>query len=842
MGKKRNVKNCALTAVFLLLVAVCTLNLFATGTYDGGDGSQGNPFQINTPVQMNEIGQHPEDWGSYFILTADIDLASYTGTDFHIIGNSTTWFTGSFDGASHVISNFTYTSTWTDDVGLFSRVSNGGEIKNLRMVNVNVNAGGGYGTGSYVGGLVGYLWNSTVSNCQVAGSVRGDYFIGGLVGYSESGTISNCSVSGDVTGLGHNVGGLVGSNDWGSVSSCYAESSVSGYTVAGGLLGRMRAATVSNCYASGNVTGSIGQNGGLVGYSNSGTISNCYATGSVTGGFYVGGFIGGITCGNYPPYLNIFASFWDTQTSGQVSGIGYHNSACGGTVEVFGRTTAEMQTESTFTDYGWDFVGETANGTNDIWVMFGDGLDYPRLTWESKPPSCLVGWWPGDGHANDIEGENHGTLMNGATFATGKVGQAFSLDGVDDYVQIPYDGSFNLSSFTLQTWIKFTQNTYARIISRPSGGNADGFSFFNLSNAYGKIGGGVQGENGPNISISSAGSMFNDSTWHLCTFVHDIGANRISIYVDGVSNWSYLNSSLGGMEHNPLGIYIGSYDGSKWFFEGLIDEVAIYNCALDADEIWDIFLASVGEDYTPTGSGVVVQPVDPGTGTQPVTVTFNQVTEAGMTSLTTSSSGPTPPSGFELAGEYYDVTSTASYSPPVTVCIQYDDSGMTQEQEDELKLYHFESSGWVPVVPCSVNTLNNTVCGSVNSFSLFAIFQDVAPPEIHSISANPNVLRPANHKMVKVTVAVIAADNCDTAPASRIIAVSSNEPDNGLGDGDKAPDWEITGDLTVNLRAERSGTGNGRVYTLTVECKDSSGNSSTRNVEVLVPHNNKKKK
>ena len=76
----------------------------------------------------------------------------------------------------------------------------------------------------------------------------------------------------------------------------------------------------------------------------------------------------------------------------------------------------------------------------------------------------------------------------------------------------------------------------------------------------------------------------------------------------------------------------------------------------------------------------------------------------------------------------------------------------------------------------------------------------------------------------------------DTAPVTRIISVTSNEPENGLGDGDTAPDWEITGALTLNLRAERAGGGSGRIYTITVESRDRAGNASTRTVEVRVPH------
>ena len=58
----------------------------------------------------------------------------------------------------------------------------------------------------------------------------------------------------------------------------------------------------------------------------------------------------------------------------------------------------------------------------------------------------------------------------------------------------------------------------------------------------------------------------------------------------------------------------------------------------------------------------------------------------------------------------------------------------------------------------------------------------------------------------------------------------------GEGDGNTSPDWEITGDLTLDLRAERSGQGDGRVYTITIECTDASGNPSAKDVTVIVPH------
>ena len=80
------------------------------------------------------------------------------------------------------------------------------------------------------------------------------------------------------------------------------------------------------------------------------------------------------------------------------------------------------------------------------------------------------------------------------------------------------------------------------------------------------------------------------------------------------------------------------------------------------------------------------------------------------------------------------------------------------------------------------------------------------------------------------------ADNCATATTT--LSVTSNEPINGTGDGDASPDWEIVNNHSVKLRAERSGSGNGRIYTITIKAVDGCNNSSTKVVTVVVNQNN----
>ncbi|MFH1723253.1 MAG: hemolysin, partial [Elusimicrobiota bacterium] len=118
---------------------------------------------------------------------------------------------------------------------------------------------------------------------------------------------------------------------------------------------------------------------------------------------------------------------------------------------------------------------------------------------------------------------------------------------------------------------------------------------------------------------------------------------------------------------------------------------------------------------------------------------------------------------------------------------------------------------------------------------------DDTPPVIGAASASPDMLWPPNHRMVRVTASVQASDNCGGQVSSRIAAVSVNEPADGAGDGQTAPDWDLGGGLDADLRAERSGRGDGRVYTLSVESSDSSGNSAHAEATVTVPHDKGKR-
>ncbi len=140
-----------------------------------------------------------------------------------------------------------------------------------------------------------------------------------------------------------------------------------------------------------------------------------------------------------------------------------------------------------------------------------------------------------------------------------------------------------------------------------------------------------------------------------------------------------------------------------------------------------------------------------------------------------------------------------------------------------------------PLGTTTVNcTATNTVGSISGSFTVTVV--DTTPPDILRLTANPSSLWPPDHKMVPVTVTAQVVDNGDANPLVHIISVSSNQPVDGTGDGDTSPDWEITGPLTVNLRAERANNQD-RKYTITVEAVDASGNATQSSVEVKVTAN-----
>jgi predicted extracellular nuclease len=115
---------------------------------------------------------------------------------------------------------------------------------------------------------------------------------------------------------------------------------------------------------------------------------------------------------------------------------------------------------------------------------------------------------------------------------------------------------------------------------------------------------------------------------------------------------------------------------------------------------------------------------------------------------------------------------------------------------------------------------------------------DAIPPQVE-VQVTPDTLWPANHKYVTVEATVDVFDASGETTLT-LVSVTSNEPDDGQGDGNTTNDIVIVDDYTFKLRAERSGSGDGRIYTITYRVTDACGNSTVATATVTVPHSKPK--
>ncbi len=345
-----------------------------------GQGTAECPYEIASAGQLLSLSNHPELYGRHFDLVNDIDLDGYTfekaliaaPNDLYDDEYSGTPFSGSFNGGLHKIQNL-YISATADGyygpcyLGLFGCIASEGRVILLSLEDVIVSGD------------------------------HDSYYLGTLCARNQ-GIVQGCYASGTVSYRKYSevVGGLVGENQ-GWVSQCASDTQLfrnEPYKDISSSTGPIRGRGVVDlalpvqCY------------GGLVGF-NSGSISDCYAAGSVQGSeytIYTEEDIGGLVGGNHYQLGSISNCYYLGWSYAQIDplneGIGYGITA--GSVQhcytldpnedadivvpnVTCLSQQEMIQQESFV--GWDFFGETANGTDDLWWM-PEG-DYPRLWWEA---------------------------------------------------------------------------------------------------------------------------------------------------------------------------------------------------------------------------------------------------------------------------------------------------------------------------------------------------------------------------------------------------------------------------------------------------------------------------
>lgn len=360
----------------------------------GGTGTVNDPYLVGSQTDLEEVRFCSS---ANFKQIADIALTNYTSIpDLY----------GTYNGDGHTISGLTINMPNADTYGLF-RTIDGGAFTNVNLTGVSISADvrsnigaaagqaingatisgvtvdGTVAADGSVGGLVGYLESSTVSDSSSSADVSsaGGDAIGGLVGKSLSATISNSAASGAVSGA-IAVGGLVGSLATSSISGSSAAGVVAGTNAVGGLVGLSRTDSVQviNSYAAGNVSATTDIAGGLIGTNITAGLSviNSYETGAVAGPGTTGGLIGS----NALEPAEITGSFWNsTANPGITGGSGIP------------QTEPQLQSLATFTEKGWAIqVGAPATGQN-VWGICSPTVKtvnggFPFLLWSQPTNPC----------------------------------------------------------------------------------------------------------------------------------------------------------------------------------------------------------------------------------------------------------------------------------------------------------------------------------------------------------------------------------------------------------------------------------------------------------------------
>jgi hypothetical protein len=330
-----------------------------------GLGTEASPYQIATLNNLYWLSQLSTTYSEYVYVEQTADIAAYStsyinsGQGFLPVGNPD-YFIGSYNGQQHEIAGLFINRSTTSQVGFFSNLHDESTVFDLHLNELDILGN------SQVGGLVGFAGASDI-------------------------IIRRSSCSGNVEAIQSQVGLLAGTLNHAEmiVEECWTEGTVTGFSEVGGLIGKCGGnlsieISMSDCYSRADV---IADNtaGGLIGKLLKGIytgvqIEHCYSTGTVSGNSDVGGLFG------YEAedlsQVTLTANLWDTESSETTDGVGNIDPDPDG---ITGKTTTQMKTQSTFTDAGWDFVGESANGTDDIWDIDGTGVTndgYPYLSYQ----------------------------------------------------------------------------------------------------------------------------------------------------------------------------------------------------------------------------------------------------------------------------------------------------------------------------------------------------------------------------------------------------------------------------------------------------------------------------
>jgi hypothetical protein len=214
-------------------------------------------------------------------------------------------------------------------------------------------------------------------------------------------------------------------------------------------------------------------------------------------------------------------------------------------------------------------------------------------------PAGLVGWWAGEGNANDNAGTNNGVLQGAVTFVPGEVGLAFSLDGTTADVHIPGSAALNVgagSGMTVEAWINPADVTAQHPLVEWNSGSFGAYLWLATMPPFGGGAGALVGSlkdtSFQNHAISSAGELVVTNVWQHVAMTYDKTTGIAVLYLDGTVVQEQTLGVFTPLTTGDLWLGLRPYDGGAGLrYAGLMDEVSVYDRALSAGEVLGIYSA-----------------------------------------------------------------------------------------------------------------------------------------------------------------------------------------------------------------------------------------------------------
>ena len=214
----------------------------------------------------------------------------------------------------------------------------------------------------------------------------------------------------------------------------------------------------------------------------------------------------------------------------------------------------------------------------------------------------LQAYYTADNTPNDALGNFNGTLTNGATYGTGIINNGFSFDGVNDYVDLGNNLDFDGSTpFSFNVWMNQTSAQAASLISKKGGASTyTGYRIAITSNRQIQVLFNSDFTTNDRLQITTGTNSFTIGVFNMITVTYDGSKNTsgISVYVDGTSiSFSTNANSLTGSISNSTTAKVGAFVVGSQYFNGILDEVGVWNKELSSSEVTELYNSGAGKQY-----------------------------------------------------------------------------------------------------------------------------------------------------------------------------------------------------------------------------------------------------